>query len=787
MASEIPDLEIVLPDGRPVSEFMEEEADLSTEIEFEGDPEGEITEVITVEISDMENPFYENIAEAIAEDDPQVLAQVASNLSEDFEGDLSARKDWLKTYADGMELLGLKIEDRSEPWAGACGVFHPLLSEALVKFQAETVMETLPAGGPVKTKIIGKETKENKRASINVAANMNYYIQEKMPEYRGEHERMLWGLGLAGNAFKKVYYDPATCRPASIYVPAEDMVVPYGASSLDDAERVTHVMRKTENDVRKLQVSGFYRDIELDKPGVGYLDDIEKKIAENMGFSATSDDRYKILEFHVNIDLKGYEDKDEKGKETGIALPYIVTLERTSNDILAIRRNWMENDPKKMKRQHFVHYPYIPGFGFYAFGLVHLLGSFAKSGTSLIRQLVDAGTLSNLPGGFKAKGMRIKGGDTPIQPAEFRDVDLASGSIRENILPLPYKEPSQVLFSLMQNIVEEGRRFASIADLKISDMSSQSPVGTTLAILERTLKVMSSVQARVHAAMKQEFKILAKIIRDDTPTSYAYDPASGEPQVKQADYDMVEVVPVSNPNSSTMAQRVVQYQTVMQLAQGAPQIYDMPELHRQMLETIGIENVGKLIPSEDEQKPQDPVFENMNLLNGKPVKAFMYQDHESHIKVHMNAAQDPYIQEILKNNPAAPGMDAAAQGIEVQLSKLVAEASEQLLQQNQQRAAQEQALEKAKDPVVQMQQAELELKYADLERKSNKDKTDAEIKGAQVGLDAARIQSDEKKAMAKLLADAVKDDEEHRVKQVIEGAKLGADAAKNANGKVPQQ
>ena len=819
MASEIPDLEIVLPDGRPVSEFMEEEADLSTEIEFEGDPEGEITEVITVEISEMENPFYDNLAETIADDDPQVLAQVASNLSEDFEGDLSARKDWLQTYADGMELLGLKIEDRSEPWAGACGVFHPLLSEALVKFQAETVMETMPPGGPVKTKIIGKETKENKRASINVAANMNYYIQEKMPEYRGEHERMLWGLGLAGHAFKKVYYDPATCRPASIYVPAEDMVVPYGASSLDDAERVTHVMRKTENDVRKLQVSGFYRDIELDKPGVGYLDDIEKKIAENMGFSATSDDRYKILELHVNIDLKGYEDKDEKGKETGIALPYIVTLERTSNEILAIRRNWMEGDPKKMKRQHFVHYPYIPGFGFYAFGLVHLLGSFAKSGTSLIRQLVDAGTLSNLPGGFKTKGMRVKGDDSPIQPAEFRDVDLASGSIRENILPLPYKEPSQVLFSLMQNIVEEGRRFASIADLKVSDMSSQSPVGTTLAILERTLKVMSSVQARVHAAMKQEFKILAKIIRDDTPTSYAYDPASGEPQVKQADYDMVEVVPVSNPNSSTMAQRVVQYQTVMQLAQGSPQIYDMPELHRQMLETIGIENVGKIIPSEDEQKPQDPVFENMNLLNGKPVKAFMYQDHESHIKVHMNAKQDPYIQDILKNNPAAPGMDAAAQahiaehvaflyrakleeqlgvtlpsteeklpeGIEVQLSKLVAEASDQLLQQNQQRAAQEQALEKAQDPVVQMQQAELELKYADLERKSNKDKTDAELKGAQVGLDAARIQSEEKKAMAKLLAEAVKDDEEHRVKQVIEGAKLGADAAKNANGKVPNQ
>jgi len=806
MASEIPDLEIVLPDGRPVSDFVEEEEDLSTAMEFDELPDGGLATVVEVDVSDQDNPFYSNLAEDIAKDDADVLAQLASSLSEDFEGDLNARKDWLQTYADGMELLGLKIEDRSEPWPGACGVYHPLLSEALVKFQAETVMETLPAGGPVKTKIIGKETDENKRASVNVAANMNYYIQEKMPEYRGEHERMLWGLGLAGNAFKKVYYDPATCRPASIYVPAEDMVVPYGASSLDDAERVTHVMRKTENDVRKLQVAGFYRDIELDKPGPGYLDDIEKKIAENMGFSATSDSRYKILEFHVDLNLKGYEDKDDKKEETGIALPYIVTLERTSNEVLAIRRNWMENDPKRMKRQHFVHYPYIPGFGFYAFGLVHLLGSFAKSGTSLIRQLVDAGTLSNLPGGFKTKGMRVKGDDTPIEPAEFRDVDIASGTLRENIMPLPYKEPSQTLLTLMNGIVEEGRRFASIADLKISDMSSQSPVGTTLAILERTLKVMSSVQARVHAAMKQEFKILARIIRDDTPKTYSYDPASGEPEVKQADYDMVEVIPVSNPNSSTMAQKVVQYQTVMQLAQGAPQIYDMPELHKQMLETIGIENVGKIIPSEDEQKPQDPVFENMNLLNGKPVKAFMYQDHESHIKVHMNAMQDPYIQDILENNPGAPNMQAAAQAhiaehvaflyrskleeqlgvplpaseedaplpndVEVQLSRLVADASEQLLQQNQSRMAQEQAQEQAQDPIVQMQQAELQLKNAELQRKTAKDQLDARIKEAQVQIEAERIDSQERQTAAKILADAENKKEENRVKEVVEGVRL---------------
>lgn len=801
--SNAPDLEIVLPDGRPVSDLEEEmEEDLSTVIEFDAMPEGELTRVVEIEISEKENPFYKNLAEDMDEDQ---LNEISSTLMEDFEGDLSSRKDWLQTYADGMELLGLKIEERTEPWSGCCGVYHPLLSEALVKFQSETVMETLPAGGPVKTKIIGKETPENKAAAVNVADNMNYYIQEKMPEYRAEHERMLWGLGLAGNAFKKVYYDNNTGRPASIYVPAEDMVVPYGASSLDDAERVTHVMRQSENDVRKLQVAGFYRDVELDKPEGGYLDDIEKKIAENMGFSATSDDRYKILEFHVNIDLEGYEDKDDKGKETGIGLPYIITVEKTSNVVLAIRRNWMEDDPKKIKRQHFVHYPYIPGFGFYAFGLVHLLGSFAKSGTSLIRQLVDAGTLANLPGGFKTKGMRVKGDDTPIQPAEFRDVDIPSGSLKENIMPLPYKEPSQVLFQLMQSIVEEGRRFASIADLKISDMSSQSPVGTTLAILERTLKVMSAVQSRVYAAMKQEFQLLAKIIKEDTSSSYSYEPDKGTKQVKKADYDMVEIVPVANPNSSTMAQKVVQYQTVMQLAASAPQIYDIPELHKQMLETIGIENVQKLIPSEEEQKPTNPVSENMDILNSKPVKAFSYQDHEAHIRVHTNAIQDPLILKVLENNPQAPQMQAAIQAhiaehvaflyrirleeqlgvplppldeqlpedVEVQLSRLVADASEQLLQQSQGQAAQEQAAQQAQDPVVQMQQKELQLKEAEIQRKTVKDQ-------ATVELEAARIQSQEKQTAARLLADAAKSDEELQVKQLLEGTKLGASLTKDA-------
>ena len=810
--SNAPDLQIVLPDGTPIQDIKDEmeasmEEAMSPAMEFDVSPEGTLTTTVEIEIEQENDVFYKNLAEDMDEDQ---LHAISSGLMEDFEGDLSSRKDWLQTYADGMELLGLKIEERTEPWSGCCGVYHPLLSEALVKFQSETVMETLPAGGPVKTKIIGKETPENKAAAVNVADNMNYYIQEKMPEYRAEHERMLWGLGLAGNAFKKVYYDNNTGRPASIYVPAEDMVVPYGASSLDDAERVTHVMRQSENDVRKLQVAGFYRDVELDKPEGGYLDDIEKKIAENMGFSATSDDRYKILEFHVNIDLEGYEDKDEKGKKTGIGLPYIITIEKTSNVVLAIRRNWMEDDPRKVKRQHFVHYPYIPGFGFYAFGLVHLLGSFAKSGTSLIRQLVDAGTLANLPGGFKTKGMRVKGDDTPIQPAEFRDVDIPSGSLRENIMPLPYKEPSQVLFQLMQSIVEEGRRFASIADLKISDMSSQSPVGTTLAILERTLKVMSAVQSRVYAAMKQEFQLLAKIIKDDTSDTYSYEPDKGTKQVKKADYDMVEIVPVANPNSSTMAQKVVQYQTVMQLAASAPQIYDIPELHKQMLETIGIENVQKLIPSEEEQKPTNPVSENMDIINNKPAKAFSYQDHEAHIRVHTNAIQDPLIQQVLANNPMAPQMQAAMQAhiaehvaflyrvkleeqlgvplpsseeplpeeIEVKLSRLVADASEQLLQQSQNQVAQQQAQEEAESPVVKIQQKELQLKEAELNRKVAKDQVSAQ-------LEAARIQSQAKQATDKLLASAVKDDEELRVKQLIEGAKIGSNLGANMPAQEP--
>jgi len=759
-----------------------------------------------------DDDFDANLAEYIEADE---LTQLANDLIGDFDDDISSRKDWMQTYVDGLELLGLKIEERTEPWPGACGVYHPLLSESLVRFQAETMMETFPAAGPVKTQIIGVETREKEEAAQRVKDDMNYELTEVMVEYRPEHERMLWGLGLSGNAFKKVYFDPNLDRQASIYVPAEDVVVPYGASSLETAERVTHVMRKTPNEMRKLQVAGFYRDIELGDP-VDTFDDVEKKIAEKMGFKASSDDRYKILEMHVDLDLPGYEDKDKKGKPTGIALPYVVTIDKHTQEVLAIRRNWHPEDELKQKRQHFVHYPYIPGFGFYAFGLIHLIGAFAKSGTSILRQLVDAGTLSNLPGGFKTKGLRVKGDDTPIAPAEFRDVDVASGTIKDNIMTLPYKEPSQVLAGLMDKIIDEGRRFASAADLKVSDMSAQSPVGTTLAILERTLKVMSAVQARVHYAMKQEFKLLKNIIRDYTPEEYAYEPTDALPPAKRSDYDMVEVIPVSDPNAATMSQKVVQYQAVLQLAQQAPQLYDLPLLHRQMLEVLGIKNAAKLVPTEDDQKPTDPVSENMDMFTGKPVKAFIYQDHAAHITVHMTALQDPITAQILGQNPQAQQVGAAfmthiiehfafkcrknveekigvpypapneemPEEMEVEISRLAAAGAQKLLQANQAMMAQQQAQQQAQDPIVQMQQQELQIKQAEVQRKAQKDKSDAQLKAAQIETERMRIQNQSEIDGARLGAQIAKDQTEQQFKQAvqavdqeIEGARLGVQIA----------
>jgi len=785
-------------------------AEPEIEIEIE-DPEGVRLNLdgtaIDLDFEEEDDDFSKNLAEDL---DEELLASLANDLISDFEDDISARKDWMQTYVDGLELLGMKIEERSEPWEGACGVYHPLLSEALVKFQSETIMETFPAAGPVKTKIIGKETKKKRDSAERVRDDMNYQLTEEMPEYRPEHERMLWGLGLSGNAFKKVYYDPALGRQVSVFVPAEDVVVPYGASNLETAERVTHVMRKTENDVRRLQVAGFYRDIELPEP-VNTLDEIEKSIAEKMGFRATADDRYKLLEMQVNLDLEGYEDKDEDGKPTGIALPYIVTIDKSSQEILAIRRNWEPDDEGCQKRNHMVHYGYIPGFGFYCFGLIHLIGAYAKSGTSLIRQLVDAGTLSNLPGGLKTKGMRTKGDDTPISPGEFRDVDIASGTLRDNILPLPYKEPSQVLMSLMNQIVDEGRRFASAADMKISDMSANSPVGTTLAMLERTLKVMSAVQARIHYAMKQEFRLLKNIIAEYTPEDYDYDPAEGSRRAKKSDYDNVEVIPVSDPNAATMAQKVVQYQAVMQMAQATPQIYDMVELNKQMLEVLGIKNIGKLIPSAEDQKPKDPVSENMAVMNMKPVKAFIYQDHEAHIAVHTMAMKDPKIAQIVGQNPQAQMMMAAMMAhinehvafqyrkeieeqlgvplpkmdeeldpeMELEVSRMMAMAAAKLFQKDSAEAQQQQAQQAAQDPVLQMQQQELQLKAQEVEIKRQKLQIDAAAKQDQLEIEQARIEAQKEIAGMQVGAKAQKDKMDMEAKMELEGLRIGSEISRN--------
>jgi hypothetical protein len=788
-------------------ELLNQEPAIEIEIE---DPEK-----VTIGMGDMEieiepgeeydDDFNANLAEEM--DDGQ-LSELAGDLTGYYEEDISSRKDWMQTYVDGIELLGMKVEDRTEPWPGACGVYHPLLSESLVKFQAETMMETFPAQGPVRTQIIGKETPEKKEAATRVQDDMNYQLTDVMTEYRPEHERMLWGLGMSGNAFKKVYYDPSLERQVSIFVPAEDIVVPYGASNIQTAERVTHVMRKTPNDLRKLQVAGFYRDIELPDPQDTF-DEVEKKIAEKMGFRASTDDRYKILEMHVDLDLEGYEDKDEDGEATGIALPYVVTIEKQTNTILAIRRNWRPEDDSKQKRNHFVHYGYIPGFGFYCFGLIHLIGAFAKSGTSIIRQLVDAGTLSNLPGGFKTKGLRVKGDDTPISPAEFRDVDVASGTIKDNIMTLPYKEPSQVLYQLLGTIVEEGRRFASAADLKVSDMSAQSPVGTTLAILERTLKVMSAVQARIHYAMKEEFRLLKAIIRDYTPDDYDYEPVEGSRRAKQSDYDQVTVIPVSDPNAATMSQKVVQYQAVLQLAQTAPQLYDLPYLHRQMLEVLGIQNANKLVPLTDDQKPRDPVSENMSVLQNKPVKAFIYQDHEAHLIVHMSAMRDPKIMQLVGQNPMAQQIQAAMmahinehvafeyrkqleeqigvpypkpdedmpEDMELELSRLAAAGAQKLLAKDQAEAAQQQAQQVAQDPVVQMQMQELALKAKELELKQMKLQIDAADKSDRLELEDKRIETQKEIAGMQVGAKTAKDRADLDAKMELEGLKVGTQIA----------
>jgi hypothetical protein len=717
--------------------------------------------------------FDENLAENMKDDE---LSIVADELLGNIDSDLDSRKEWADTFVKGLDVLGFKYEERTEPWEGACGVYSSVLAEAAIRFQAETMSETFPAQGPVKTKMLGQETKDKKEASDRVKADMNYELTENMVEYRSEHERLLYNLGLAGSGFKKVYYDPNMGRQVAVFVPAEDVIVPYGASHIETAERVTHVMRKTKNELKKLQASGFYVDVDLGEPQA-YHSDIEERKAEEGGYSLTNDNRYSIYEVHADIVIDGVDDSDE-----GIAKPYIVSIERGSYQVLSIRRNWNPDDTLMLKRQHFVHYVYTSGFGFYGLGLIHIIGGYARAGTSIIRQLVDAGTLANLPGGLKARGLRIKGDDTPIEPGSFRDVDVPSGSIRDNIMPLPYKEPSQVLLALLKDITNEGRRLGAISDMNISDMSANAPVGTTLALLERTLKPMAAVQARVHYAMKQEFKLLKRLMAEYAPLEYDYQPERGEVSARQADYAMTDVIPVSDPNSSTMAQRVVQHQAVFQMAQAAPQIYDLPQLHRQMIEVLGVKNAEKIVPIKDDMKPTDPISENMAALQGKPMRAFIYQDQDAHIETHMAFMQDPMIAQMIGQNPQAKQIMASLQAhiaehlgfkyrkdieerlgvelptpneelpeeVEVNLSRLVAQAGKELTQSHMQQAAQKQAMAKAQDPVVQMQQAELQIKAQEVQRKSEKDKADVALQQSEQERKAKKDKADAMLEAAKL-------------------------------------
>ena len=766
-----------------------------------GDLEIEITP------GDDEDEFPANLADEMDEGD---MSTMASELSSDIDNDRNSRKDWEKAYTEGLKLLGLQIEERTEPWNGASGVFHPMITEAVVRFQSETITETFPAKGPVRTKIVGKETPEKKAAAKRVEEDMNFQLTENMHEFRPEHERMLWSLPATGSAFKKVYYDPSLGRQVSIFIPAEDILLPYGTSNIQTCYRLTHVMRKTKNEIVKLQQAGFYLDVELGEPDKA-TDEINKAKDKETGFSDLNDDRFTLYECHVDLDLKGFED-EEDGEPTGIALPYVVTFIRGTNTVLSIRRNWREDDPLKLKRQHFVHYQYIPGFGAYGFGLFHLIGGFAKSATSIMRQLIDSGTLANLPGGLKSRGLRIKGDDTPIAPGEWRDVDVGSGTMRDNILPLPYKEPSQVLAQLMDKVVEEGRRFAATADMKVSDMGANAPVGSTLALLERQLKVMTAVQARVHFALKEELQLLAAIIRDFTDDEYTYEPDGEEgPKAKATDYRHVDVLPVSDPNAATLSQRVVQYQAVIQMAQMAPDIYDLPQLHRGMLDVLGIKNADKLVPLEEDMKPTDPVTENQNVLKGEPVKAFLHQDHQSHIQVHMSMLQNPTIAQLIGQNPRAPmiqaaltahvaehvgfmmrqkieqqlGMPLPPEGeqlppnVEIALSGMMAQAAQQVLMQDQAKAAQMQAQQQMQDPVVQMQQQELQLRAKEVELKEKKILVDAAIAADKQELEEQKVSGNLELEALRVGAQINESKNKAQFEQERAGVQLGVDIAKS--------
>ena len=777
-------------------------------------------EEVSIRAGDMEieiekgepsvDDFNANLADYLPEG---AMATMVSDLASDIDNDKNSRKEWEKAYVMGLKLLGLQIEERTEPWDGASGVFHPMITEAVVRFQSETITETFPAQGPVRTKIMGKETPAKKEAAMRVQEDMNFQLTEVMQEFRPEHERMLWSLPATGSAFKKVYFDPSIGRQTSVFIPAEDILLPYGTSDIQTCYRVTHVMRKTENEIKELQQAGFYRDVDIGSPDKA-IDEINKAKDKETGFADLNDERFTLMESHVKLVIKDdpLSDVDDDGEPTGLALPYVVTFIRGTNTILAIRRNWNEDDDLHLKRQHFVHYQYIPGFGAYGFGLFHLIGGFANSATSLMRQLIDAGTLSNLPGGLKSRGLRIKGDDTPIAPGEWRDVDVGSGAIRDNILPLPYKDPSQTLYSLLNTIVEEGRRFAATADMKISDMGANAPVGSTLALLERQLKVMTAVQARVHFTLKQELQLLAAIIRDYTDDEYTYEPDGEEgPRAKKGDYRHVDILPVSDPNAATLSQRVVQYQAVIQLAQSAPDIYDLPKLHRGMLEVLGIKNADKLVPLDEDQKPTDPVSENQNVLKGKPVKAFQYQDHQAHIQVHMAAMQDPVLMQLIGQNPRAQAMQAAMMAhiaehagfayrqkieqqlgmplppegeqlppqIEIALSSMMAQAAQQVLQANQAQAAQQQAQQQQQDPVLQMQQQELQIKQGELALKEKKLQIDASTKADELELKQQALEAKMELDGFKAGQQAQQAEKKMQADQEREGVRMGIDIAKS--------
>ena len=762
-----------------------------------------------------ESEFGDNLAEVIDEND---LERIGSELIAAFQNDKDSRRDWEETYTKGLDQLGLKIEERTQPWNGACGVFHPMLSEAVIKFQSQAISEIFPASGPVKTKIVGKITEEKAKQAERVQDYMNYLLTYEMSEYRTETEKLLFSLPLAGSAFRKVYYDPNLGRPSGIFVPSEDVVVNYGASDLETCERATHVMRKSFNEIRKMQVNGFYKDIELPDPTNSYSD-IQEKYNELTGENVGDryDQRHTLLEMQVNLDLPGFEDTVD-GENTGIQLPYVVTIDYGSSTILSIRRNFYEDDKQKQRRSHFVHYQYLPGLGFYGFGLVHMIGGLAKSATSLLRQLVDSGTLSNLPGGLKSRGLRIKGDDTPIMPGEFRDVDVPGGAIKDNITFLPYKEPSQTLYSLLNTIVDEGRRFASISDMKVSDMNSQAPVGTTLALLERNMKVMSAVQARLHASMKKEFEILVGIIKDFGNPSYPYD-TDEEEDIKSSDFDQrVDVLPVSDPNASTMAQRIMQYQAAFQLATSAPEMYDLKELHRQMLEVLGIENVDDIIPEVGDIPPVDPVSAVQNLINNKPVKAYEFQDHDAHIQTVAAAQDNPEIQAILGKTPNAPSILAAASAyvnehltmkfrdqveqemgielpplgeplpadVEKRISELVAEAASRVTQNAMMQAEQERINEQMQDPLIQAKQAEIAIKEAEVQRKAQADAARLQLAAQkqqdQKELEERRISSQEQIAGANIgqkIASDLLDSNLQNKKQAAKEFKEGVDIAKD--------